>query len=67
MPGAPLELGRCRSPGRSRVIHIHGTADINGPAFPLLNANWRPVDLDLPSTALNATQVSWQFFAAHPR
>ena len=67
MPGAPLSWAAAAPPGRSRVIHIHGTADINGPAFPLLNASWRPVDLDLPSTALNATQVSWRFFAAHPR
>jgi polyhydroxybutyrate depolymerase len=27
----------------------------------------RLLHLDPPSTALNATQVIWRFFAAHPR
>ena len=63
-----LQLGRCRSPGPVSVIHIHGTADINGRALPLLIATGgRLLDLDPPSTALNATQVIWRFFAAHPR
>jgi poly(3-hydroxybutyrate) depolymerase len=48
----------------------------------LLNASWRSIDhcaapsvrlaarllhLDQPSSALNATQVIWQFFASHHR
>ena len=133
-PDSATELGRCPSPAPVSVIGIHGTADqnipydggegdgtahIDGPAIPALNATWRAIDhcaaplvktagvvttsiascpagrtvelititgaghqwpdavpnrlaqlllhTDPPSTALNATQVIWQFFAAHAR
>jgi polyhydroxybutyrate depolymerase len=133
-PDSATELGSCPAPAPVSVIHIHGTADtkipynggegdgtahIDGPAIPALNAAWRSTDhcaapvtrtagvvttsiascpsgrtvelititgaghqwpgsvpnrlaqkllqTDPPSTALNATQVIWQFFAAHPR
>jgi polyhydroxybutyrate depolymerase len=133
-PDSATELGGCPQPTPTSVIHIHGTADtripynggkgngsahIDGPSVPSLNASWRQIDqcpaptsttagvvttsiancpggrtvelitiagaghqwpggksepvlqkilqLDTPSTALNATQVIWAFFAAHAR
>ena len=133
-PDSATELGRCPQPSPTSVIAIHGTADknipynggegdgtahIDGPPVPAVNASWRASDqcappvattagvvttsiahcpggrtvelitiagaghqwpgaapnplaqkllhTDPPSTALNATQVIWAFFAAHPR
>jgi polyhydroxybutyrate depolymerase len=133
-PDSATELSDCPSPAPISVIHVHGTADeripydggrgsgtahIDGPAVPALNAEWRAIDrcatptvttratvttsiatcpggravelitiagaghqwpggvsrpilqkllgLDPPSTALNATDTIWRFFAAHPR
>lgn len=133
-PNSATQLGDCPSPNPISVIHIHGTADknipynggegegtahINGPAVPALNATWRGIDncsapsvtvadpvttsiaacpdgrtveliaiagaghqwpgkvankaaekllgTDPPSTALNATQVIWQFFSQHSK
>ncbi len=131
-PDSATQLGPCGQPDPVSVIHIHGTADtrirydggrgngtahIDGPAIPDLNATWRTIDqcdqplettsgpitmstagcangrtvelitidgaghqwpgsksrtfierllgLDAPSTALNATDTFWQFFAQH--
>jgi polyhydroxybutyrate depolymerase len=133
-PDSATQLGACSSPTATSVIHVHGTADtripydggqgngsahIDGPAVPAVNATWRAIDhcaaptvsvagvvttsaaacphgrsvelitvagaghqwpgsppkpvlqrilgTDNPSTALNATSVIWQFFAAHSR
>ena len=133
-PDSATELGGCPDPAPTSVIAIHGTADknipynggegdgtahIDGPSVPAVNASWRRTDhcaapaattkgvvttsvaqcpggrsvelitiagaghqwpgavpdplaqrllhTDPPSTALNATQVIWQFFAAHQR
>jgi len=133
-PDSATELGGCPDPAPASVIAIHGTADknipydggegdgtahIDGPAVPAVNASWRGTDhcaapvattkgvvttsvaqcpggrsvelitiagaghqwpgavpdplaqrllhTDPPSTALSATQVIWQFFAAHQR
>lgn len=133
-PDSATQLGDCPSPAPISVIHIHGTADtrirynggvgegtahIDGPAVPALNATWRATDdcgtpvvttsgavttsiaacpenrtvelitiegaghqwpgakkdpamqkllgTDPPSTALNATQVIWQFFSQHSK
>ena len=58
-PDSATQLGGCPSPAPISVIHIHGTADktipynggegegtahINGPAVPALNATWRATD-----------------------
>lgn len=131
-PDSATQLGPCAQPTPVSVIHIHGTADtripyaggegdgtahIDGPAIPSLNATWRGIDqcappkisisgvvttsvadctagrtvelitvagaghqwpgaeakpvqekllhTDPPSTALNATDTIWQFFAQH--
>lgn len=131
-PDSATQLGACTSPTPTSVIHVHGTADtripddggvgsgsahIDGPAVPAVNATWRGIDscaaprvavggvvttsvatcphgravelitiagaghqwpgspnrpvlqrllgTDQPSTALDATSVIWQFFAAH--
>jgi polyhydroxybutyrate depolymerase len=128
------ELGGCPDPAALSVIAVHGTADknipyaggegdgtahIDGPSVPAVNASWRRTDncpaptmttagtvttsvancpsgravelitiagaghqwpggapnllaqrllhTDPPSTALDATAVIWQFFAAHAR
>jgi len=133
-PDSATELGGCPVPAPTSVIAIHGTADknipynggegdgtahIDGPSVPAVNASWRRTDhcaapaattkgvvttsvaqcpggrsvelitiagaghqwpgsvpdplaqrllhTDPPSTALNATQVIWQFFATHQR
>ena len=133
-PDSATELGGCPQPSPTSVIAIHGTADknipynggegdgtahIDGPSVPAVNASWRRIDhcappaattsgvvttsiaqcpagravelitiagaghqwpgaipdplaqkllhTDPPSTALNATQVIWAFFAAHAR
>jgi polyhydroxybutyrate depolymerase len=133
-PDSATELGGCPDPAPTSVIAIHGTADtripynggkgigsahIDGPPVPAVNASWRGIDkcapptattagvvttstarcpagravelitiagaghqwpggkskpvlqrllqLDPPSTALNATEVIWAFFAAHHR
>lgn len=133
-PDSATMLGPCPDPAPLSVIHIHGTADtripyqggqgdgtarIDGPAIPAVNAKWRSIDhcttpsitthgpvttsvavcpagrsvelitiagaghqwpggapkpplqqvlqRDPPSTALDATSVIWQFFAAHPK
>jgi polyhydroxybutyrate depolymerase len=132
-PDSATQLGGCPHPSRVSVIAIHGTADhnipytggpgdgtahIDGPPVPAVNAGWRRIDqcappaasvagpvtdsvakcpagrsvelvtiagaghqwpgatakpalqkllqLDPPSTALDATAVIWRFFAAHP-
>lgn len=131
-PDAATELARCQDPAPVSVINVEGSADhtipynggegtgtalIDGPAIPVVNATWRGVDhcaapvvsttgivttstascpagravelitiagaghqwpgavpnraaqallhSDPPSTALNATQVIWQFFSVH--
>ena len=133
-PDSATQLGACPSPAPLSVIHVHGTADtriryaggegngsahIDGPAVPAVNAEWRRTDscaapvvtvaapvttsvatcpggravelitiagaghqwpgsparpvlqriagTDPPSTALDATDVIWRFFAAHPQ
>ena len=58
-PDSATQLGDCSHPDQVSVIHIHGTADtrirynggegegtahINGPAIPALNATWRQID-----------------------
>ncbi len=58
-PDSATQLGPCPAPAQLSVIHIHGTADtripynggegtgtahIDGPAVPALNASWRTVD-----------------------
>jgi polyhydroxybutyrate depolymerase len=133
-PDSATQLGDCPHPAPISVIHIHGTADqripytggvgsagtahIDGPSAPALNASWRGIDrctlpasttappvttsiavcpngravqlititgaghqwpgstsrpvlqkllnLDPPSTALDATSTIWQFFNQHP-
>ncbi len=68
-PDSATQLGPCTQPNPVSVIHIHGTADtrirynggegdgtahINGPAIPDLNATWRAIDqCGPPSVTVN--------------
>jgi len=56
----------CRAGRTVELIAIAGA----GHQWPGAAPDWLAQKLlhtDPPSTALNATQVIWQFFAAHPR
>jgi len=68
-PDSATQLGPCGQPSPVSVIHIHGTADtriryaggegegtahINGPAIPELNATWRGIDqCDPPNVSVS--------------
>jgi polyhydroxybutyrate depolymerase len=59
-------IATCPSGRAIELITIDG-AGHQWPGSPSRRLSQKLLDLDPPSTALNATDVIWRFFAAHPR